>query len=270
MAQFPNTEIWLFKIEKDGKSEKLSKAINISNREGYDNQPSFSIDSKKIYYVSIHEDQQADIYSYELRSKKTEQITKTSISEYSPVENEKGTLIHSVVVEKDSAQRIHSLSVINGMPEKVIDVDSIGYYTFLNDDTLLYYKLTEPHSLRYFCEKTKEDRFLAFSPIRAFKKINRHEVIFGIKDSVKVDYYRYNFLIQKAQAYCTYPSLNEDFIYHPQLGLIKSEGTQLLRYDEQKQQWLILYDLSPFGLHKITRFAFDEKQTRLVVVDNLK
>ena len=37
-----------------------------------------------------------------------------------------------------------SLSV-TGKDVRNFDVDSIGYYTFLNKDTVVYYKLTEPH-----------------------------------------------------------------------------------------------------------------------------
>ena len=66
-CQMPNTELWLFKIENSKQGPLFSKPQNITNREGYDNQPSFSADGKKIFYVSVREDKQADIYIYDLK-----------------------------------------------------------------------------------------------------------------------------------------------------------------------------------------------------------
>jgi len=51
---------------------------------------------KKIYYVSIRDSlKQADIYCYDLKSKKTVQLTKTKVSEYSPVMSSDGKYLVS-------------------------------------------------------------------------------------------------------------------------------------------------------------------------------
>jgi len=269
-SQLPNTDLWLFKIETDKlKQLDLKDPLNITNRDGYDNQPSFSADGKRIYYVSIREDKQADIYFYDLGLKKNVAFTKTRISEYSPTLTDDGASMASVVVEADSSQRIHFINMISGLDEKKFDMDSVGYYTFLNSDTVIYYKLTNPHSLRYYVRGTNEDKWLANYPIRTFKKINRHRFIFGIKDTASVNFYTYDFLLQKAQKYADYPSINEDILWHPTLGLIKSEENKLMRFDEDSQKWLVLFDLAPFQIKKITRFVFDPKNKLLVVVNNL-
>lgn len=268
-AQMPNTDVWLFSIETPKKIQTLTKPLNLTNREGYDNQPSFSADEKKIYYVSVREDNQADIYYYDLKTKKNIQFTKTAESEYSPTLVDHGKQIASVVVESDSAQRIHFINALNGTEESKFDFDSVGYFNFLNADTTVYYKLSEPHSLRYYVKNTGEDKWLANSPIRGFKTINRHTLIYGLKDSTKVTFYKYDFLLHKAIKYCEYPSLNEDIIWHETLGLLKSEDAQLLQFDEKTQEWKLLYDLSAFGIKKITRFTFDSKNKYLLVVNNL-
>jgi len=266
-CQMPNTELWLFKIENSKQGPLFSKPQNITNREGYDNQPSFSADGKKIFYVSVREDKQADIYIYDLKSEKTVQFTKTPISEYSPEETPDGKFLSSVVVEQDSAQRIHFIDQITGIHEKRSDFDSVGYCLFLNADTCIYYKLTQPHSLRY--NAGKEDKWLCITPTRGFKTVNRHVVIYGIKDSANVTFYKYDFLLHRGEIYAEYPSINEDIVWHPIWGLIKSETTKLLRFDREKKQWLLLADLSGSGIKKITRFNFDAANKYLVVVDNL-
>lgn len=269
-AQVPNTDLWLFKIETDKLNQTILKdPLNITNREGYDNQPSFSSDGKRLYYVSIKEDKQADIYYYDMGGKLNVPFTKTKVSEYSPTLIGNGGFLASVVVEADSAQRIHYINILSGIDDNKLEMDSVGYFTFLNTDTVIYYKLTNPHSLRYYVTSTNEDKWLGNAPIRTFRTVNRHSFIYGLKDSTQVNFYKYDFLLQKASRYATYPSTNEDIVWHPLWGLIKSEEEKLLRFDELKSEWILLFDLASFDIKKITRFAFDPKTKYLVVVNNL-
>ncbi|WP_317898698.1 TolB family protein [Aurantibacillus circumpalustris] len=268
-AQLPNTDIWLFKIETDKLKQFILKdPLNITNHEGYDNQPCFSPDGKKIYYVSGKDDGQTEVFYYDIKKKKNVPVTITKTSEYSPTLIDDKTLA-SVVVESDSAQRIHFIDALSGRDTLKLEMDSIGYFTFLNSDTLVYYKLTQTHSLRYYSMRTKEDKWLANSPVRGFKAINRHKLIYGLKDSVHVTFYVYDFLLHKAYQYAEYPSVNEDIIWHPTWGLIKSEENKLMRFDEVNQTWSVLFDLSSFQIKKITRFIFDPENKCLVVVNNL-
>lgn len=268
-AQMPNTDVWLFTIETSKTGQTLTNPLNLTSREGYDNQPAFSPDEKKIFYVSVREDNQADIYYYDFKSKKNIQFTKTPESEYSPTFSPDGQQISTVVVERDSSQRIHFLNALNAADEGNLEFDSVGYTTFLNSDTLVYYKLTEPHSLRYYTKNAGDDKWLGNAPVRGFKAINRHTLIYGLKDSTSVSFYKYDFLIRKAVKYCSFNSLNEDIIWHSSLGLLKAEDAQLMRYDEHIQSWKLLFDLESFGIKKITRFIFDSKNKYLVVVNNL-
>ncbi len=269
-GQLPNTDLWLFSIKKDKEMYSIEKGENITKRQGYDNQPSFSANNKNIYYVGIYADKQADVYVYEIGAKKNIRLTKTIESEYSPVFIPSNKKINCVVVEKDSAQRIWTYDEKLGTQNKLVfDEDSVGYYNFLNADTVLYYKLTKPHSLRAHCISTGKDIWLANDPVRGFKTINRHEFIFGVKDSVKVSFYKYNTLLQKANKYCEYNSTNEDIIWHSGWGLLKSEKAAILRYDEKQSKWIALFDLTNFGIKKITRFVFDSKNKKLVITDNL-
>ncbi len=272
-AQLPNTDIWLFKLQTKKQVISIKLGKNITNRNGYDNQPSYSADSKKIYFVSIKEDKQADIYYYDLGSEKIIQLTKTLESEYSPTEMPDKKSITCVTVLKDSSQVIQQLTYHkNNTVSKTIQItntDSVGYFTFLNTDTFIYYKLTQPHSLRYYCISTNEDKWLGYQPIRGFKAINRYTLIYGLKDTAKVTFYKYDFILHKSEKYCDYHSTNEDIIWHPEWGLLKSEGLKILRFDTTKNEWQLLFDLSSYGLKKITRFNFDLKNNYLTVVDNL-
>lgn len=270
-AQMPETDIWLFKIEKKEGKYSYSKPLNITNRIGYDNQPVFSIDGKSVIYVSADSSQQTDIYQYAISKKVHTNLTKSKVSEYSPTILPGCTGFSAVAVEKDSAQRIWQFN-LDGTFNRIVheSTDSVGYHTWLNADTVIYYKLTEPHSLRVLDLKTNKDVWICDHPTRSFKKLgSSSKFIYAFKDSVSVQFRIYDPTLKESKVYATYPSTNEDFIWHQELGLIKSENTDLLRFNDQNKQWENLFNFSSVGIKKITRFVFDTRTKQLAVVSNL-
>jgi len=268
-AQLPETDLWLFKIRTEKDKMILGEGKNITSRKGYDNQPYFTPDGKNILYVSIREDNQADVYRYDLGKQQSFQLTKTKESEYSPNYTPDCKGISCVVVEADSTQRLW-LYNLDGTVKRCYNegIDSIGYYSWLSNDTLLYYKLTDPHSLRMYHENGKTDKWLCFHPTRTFKKMKGNNFIYGVKDSSQVQYRVYNPVIRRSDEFAIHKSKSEDFIWSQGLGLLKSEGTQILRYDEKTKTWPVLFDFASSGIKKITRFALDDKNKSIVIVDN--
>lgn len=271
LAQVPETDIWLFKIEKKEGKYSFSNPLNITNRAGYDNQPTFTPDGKSILYVCIDSTKQAEIYKYSISKKMAVNLTKSKVGEYSPTIIPAGNGFSSVVVEKDSSQRVWQFN-LDGTFKSIVHegTDSIGYHAWLNSDTLMYYKLTEPHSLRVLDLKSNKDIWICNHPTRAFKQIVSSSCfIYGIKDSLNTQFRIYNPALRESFFYSSYPSVNEDFIWHSELGLIKSEGSDLLKYNEQTKIWEVLFSFSSLGIKKITRFVFDAKTKQLAIVSNL-
>lgn len=265
----PDSDLWLAELDIKLPG-KIKAATNITNRPGYDNQPSFSKNGKLIYFVSVREDTQADIYANPVGSKKITQITNTKESEYSPNETTFGNYLSVLHVTLDSIQTVKllDLKTFAITNSNFSSFDSAGYYHFLNADTVLYYKLTQPHTLRYFVSSSGKDGLLCEHPTRTFKKVDRSTFIFGVKDSVSTRYFLYDVRLQKANLYASINSVNEDMIWHPQHGLLISDKATILRYNVSSGKWETLYDLSSFGIKKITRFCFDPKNKYLVVVNN--
>ncbi len=268
-AQLPETDIWLFKIKTEKQILKIVEGKNITSRKGYDNQPCFTPDDKTILYVGVYDGKQSDVYAYNLSKQMSTQLTQTKESEYSPQYTPDNTHFSCVTVEADSSQHFWIYN-LDGARNKCFNesIDSIGYYTWLSKDTLLYYKLTSPHSLLRFDNNTKEDKWICNSPSRAFKKIDGNSFIYAIKDSTQIRYRVYHTLIKRSDEFAIHKSTAEDFIWHKDLGLLKSEGALILRYDQKTGSWPTLFDLAPLGIKKITRFAFDSKTKYLAVVDN--
>lgn len=269
-CQLPETDIWLFKIKKEKDILKLAEGKNITSRKGYDNQPYFTPDDKNILYVAVYDEKQSDVYSYNLSKQISTQLTKTKESEYSPNYTPDQKYISCVTVEADSSQHFW-LYNMDGTRNRCFKdgIDSIGYYSWLSNDTLLYYKLTEPHTLLRYNNFTGSERWICNAPTRAFKKIDGNTFMYGIKDSLGIQYRIYNTPTKRSFEYAVHKKSNaEDFIWHKDLGLLKSEGQQILRYEPVTRTWVTVFDLAPFNIKKITRFTFDSKNKYLVIVDN--
>ena len=270
-AQIPDSDIWLFQLEKKDKKLIYTNPININNRIGYDNQPAFMLDGKSILYASIKESIKSDIYQYMIQSKVHKQITKTENDEFSPTVLPDGLGFSSIVVEKDSSQRVWQFNW-DGTFNKVLseEADSVAYHTWIGRDTMLYLKLTKPSTLRAINIKTNEDVWICNNPSRAFKKIGTSQnFMYAIKDSISMAFRIYNPILRESKLYATFPSVNEDFIWNSELGLIKSENSDLLRYNELTKTWDLLFSFSNLGIKKITRFVFDPKNKQLAIVSNL-
>lgn len=270
-GQLPKSEIWLFQLSKKNNQFSYSKPTNITKKEGYNNQPCFSDDGKYVYYVSSFEGKQADIYKYDILKNTHLNLTKSIESEFSPNFSPNLNYLSSVVVEKDSVQRIWEYKT-DGTFLKILHekTDSVGYYCWLNSDTLLYYKLTAPPSLRSLNVKSDEDVWICNDPARSFKKItNNSQFIYAIKDSTGLLFRIYNPVLRKSTSYAFRFGLHEDFIWHDEFGLVKSEGASLIRYSEIKGTWEELISFAHLGINNITRFVFDKNTKQLALVNDL-
>lgn len=129
-AQQLNTDIYLITLNTAKGKLTSTEPLNITNRKGYDNQPSFSNNGKRIYYSANYSGTN-DIYCYDIESGRTFTITNTpGTSEFSPTEAPEGGSILSVFIEKDSVtQRVWRINLRN-RKEKVFGAnhDSIGYF----------------------------------------------------------------------------------------------------------------------------------------------
>ena len=274
-SQMPETEVWLFEIKKDkAGAYTVQKPVNVSQRKGYDNQPSFSADSKTLYFTSdfgkagSSSVTQNDICAYSLKSKKSTTLTSTPESEFSPRPVPGSGFISAVVVEKDSSQRIQFFNAADGTYSKKLDTDSVGYYYFPNPDTVVFFKLTQPFTLLWRTIKDSAEHFLAKAPARCFQASSRHTLVYGIKDSARVVYYEYDFLLRRATKIAEHMPGSEDLFWTPDLGLLVSSGKEILRYNTQGKSWDVLFNFSSFGIKKITRFVIDRSGKFLALVDN--
>lgn len=144
----PSTDIYLAPLSRSTGALVAGTAINITQRPGYDNQPSFTPDSREILYTSTRDDGQADIYRYDMSTQTIARVTSTPESEYSPTVMPGGTRFSVIRVERDSTQRLWSFLLDGSDPKLVIEsLKPVGYHAWLDTNRLAMFVLGQPNAL---------------------------------------------------------------------------------------------------------------------------
>lgn len=125
-----DADIYLVDLSLNEQPVKVSKPVNITQRKGYDNQPSFTPDGKSLLFTSIRDDGQADIYRYDLQQQTTTPLTQTPESEYSPTVTPNRAYFSVIRVEKDQTQRLWQFPLAGtGEPTLVLEKSKpVGYH----------------------------------------------------------------------------------------------------------------------------------------------
>lgn len=144
-----NTDVYLAPLSIRNGVAVIGVPANVTNRPGYDNQPSFTRDSKAVLFTSVREDAQADIYRYDIASQQITRLTKTNPeSEYSATVMPQGDRFSVIRVERDSTQRLWSFRLDGSDPRLVIEkLKPVGYHAWIDDHRLATFVLGAPNAL---------------------------------------------------------------------------------------------------------------------------
>ena len=263
----PGTDIFVVDIVLKDSQFVCKEPLNITNRKGYDNQPSFSPDGKFILYSSIREDLQTDVYKYDLKKKENVQITKTKEDEYSPTLMSDAKHFSVVRVEPDSTQRLWSFD-LDGNNSKLINpmIDSVGYHCWLNPGELALFILTEPFTLQLCNTQNSNTKILAQNIGRSIHKKNDNSFLFTqLIDSVRwicsVDVNGNSSKLLE----CLEGS--EDFAMYSENIFLMAKGSQLFQTSIGKNNsWKLVKDFSGNGVNKINRIAISKDKKKLAFV----
>lgn len=267
-AQLPNTDIWLFDLNSVKEPYTVSNPVNITNRAGYDNQPCFSADGNSILFTSIRDGKQSDIYKYDLKTKKTTQVTNTSTtSEYSPTFMPDKMNMSVVMVEPDSVQRLWKFPLKGGMPSLVVkEIDSVGYHCWIGKDKLALCIITDPMNLIVYDIYARKTFPMSDTVGRSIHYKN--DKLFYV-DGNKI--YSYD---GKKTFVCAKEFKSEDIAFVDNSHLLLAENTDLYSgsvYTTDKQgNWQKIADLSNLNIQHITRIAVSPDKRKIAIVAETK
>lgn len=253
----PEADIYLAPLSIQNGRPVVGAPVNITHRPGYDNQPSFTPDSRAILYTSTREDGQSDIYRYDIASKQITRVTKTPESEYSATVMPGGTRFSVIRVEKDSTQRLWSFALDGSDPKVVIEtLKPVGYHAWIDANNLALFVLGRPNALVHTDLRTTKSDTLARNIGRSLLPLpDRSGFSFvrqGDSASTVVAATWPGFATRDLVAL---PRGSQDVAWLSNDGLIVGSGSSLLYWTKGATTWTSLGDFAAQGLRGITRIA---------------
>lgn len=268
----PPTDIYLLTMKVGGEQLKLTSAKNITHRDGYDNQPLFLPDGKRLLYTSIREDGQADIYRYDLHSGTTTRLTHTKESEYSPTPMPDGRHFSVVRVEADSTQRLWKFPFAGGEPALVVeDVQPVGYHAWGSADEVALYVLGNPNGLYIANIQTGKSERLIDSIGRSLHRIADRDAFSFVHKVSEKEWWIKEVTLRDHKITPLIQTLegSEDYAWTPSGTLLMGNSSTLYKWHPAKDKdWVEAADLKEYGIKAITRLAVSPLEGKLALVSS--
>jgi Tol biopolymer transport system component len=259
-AQAPSTDIFLAPIKRVRDSIVVGPAKNITSRAGYDNQPSFTADSRAILYTAVGGDAQSDIWRYDIAGKRTAQLTHTPESEYSATVMPGGRRMSVIRVERDSTQRLWSFALDGSDPQILLTaLKPVGYHAWLGPAKLVTFVLGTPATLHVIDSDGGGDTIRARDIGRALQKVpGRDAFSYTHRDSARTYSIVTQSVVGEGEAVVVKaPSDNEYHAWTPDGVLLTVTQGTLVRWNsaiDATSGWLPVADISA-GVKNISRLA---------------
>jgi hypothetical protein len=258
------TDIFLARLFDGGDSLRLSAAQNITRRPGYDNQPAFLTDGSALLYTVIDSSGQADIWRYELRTRRRSRITNTPESEYSPTVMPGSRRFSVVRVERDSTQRLWSFRLDGQDPQLVLpSIAPVGYHAWLDQFRLALYVLgtaTTPSTLHVVRRDGSEDEVRASRIGRAVQRVPAQSWYSYVQlDSTKTPWIvAQPFEGGPISRLVRLPEDNEFYAWTPDGTLLSATKGVIVRWNGvsgDEGGWQPIASAAPFAVKNITQLA---------------
>lgn len=266
----PATDIFLMSVKPRGDSLVIGPPRNLTARPGYDNQPYFAPDGRTLYFTSVREDGQADIYRLDLRTDRVTRFTQTPESEYSATVMPGGRDVAVIRVERDSTQRLWAFPVRGGEPRLLLErVKPVGYQAWIDERTVGLFGLGSPATLRVADLASGHARILLSSIGRSLQPVPGRRA-FSVTQLVAEN--RWWLVEVDAATGATRPiaPMAQDADYAVWLAdgsLLSAQGNALLRLRPGADTgWVKVAELAAPGMGRLSRLAVSRKGEWLAVV----
>lgn len=268
----PGTDIYLARLTPTA----IEQPINITNRPGYDNQPSFTPDGKGILFTR-NDGKQTDIYLYDFTSRSSEptRVTNTPESEYSPTVTPDGLSISVIRVEAgppasldpDARQRLWRFSRDGQNPAVVLEnAKPVGYHAWGPDGLLALFVLGKPNTLQVADSRTGKARIVAQNIGRSLHRIPGRDTVSVLH--IEGDVRTIKELDLKTGALTpivrAIDSPDGDYAWTPDGAILMSNGKDLMRW--AGTEWTRIADLAALGLTGASRLAVSPDARWLALV----
>ena len=267
----PNTEVFLFDLNTEKGVFELSNFKNISNNEGYDNQPSF-LNNHTILYAGTRKGQ-TDIVKYNTKYDSSIYVNHTEGSEYSPLKipGEKAT--SAIRLEKDGKQALYKYNLRNGESELLIEDIIIGYHVWYNEKILVSSVLEDSKLALYSTNLEQKKNYKFHSNIgRSLHKIPNTDLVSFInkEDDNIWEIHSVNPTTGDTKAIVATLPKAEDMCWLPNGTILMGHENKLYTFTPNKSvDWVEVATLDTYNITNITRVSVSPDGKKLAVVGEL-
>ncbi|WP_299224555.1 nuclear transport factor 2 family protein [uncultured Psychroserpens sp.] len=266
-----NIEVLAFDLDITNGSYELSNFKNLSNNEGYDNQPSF-LDDRYILFASTRNGQ-TDIAKYHLDYDSKTWLNFSEGGEYTPIKIPNKDAVSAVRLDKDGKQRLYAYSLRNGESSELIQDLVVAYYTWF-DEYIIVSAVIEGESLNLFVTNLQDGRSRKFKNNvgRSFHRIPNSNLISYIskEDPNQWQIKSLNPTTGETKVIANTIEGIEDICWLNSKTILSGKDHQLYKLTLQKDNnWKQIADLSKNGITKITRLVANNKANKLLIAGEL-
>jgi hypothetical protein len=293
----PSTEIFLATLTRNGNRLTLGSPVNITNSDGYDNQPSFTPDGASILFASGRRSDttgttapgggtpQTDIYRYDIAARQIVRVTATPESEFSPTVMPDGKRLSVVRVEANGTQRLWSFTPDGNDAALVLsEIKPVGYHAWIDQHTLALFVLGQPATLQVADIATGKAEVVAQDIGRSIQRMPGGRISFvqrgsrvanvtpvltltelsitkdNDKDQTRLRFQTSALVPPVGGATEPYP------VWLPDGTALMAHANTLSSWRPGQAAWVPIADLGSLGLKDVTRLALSPKADRLALV----
>ena len=262
-GQAPASDVYLVGLTVSDRAPAglaVAAPLNITRRTGYDNQPAFMADERAVFYTSIRDDGQADIYRYDIGTRETTRLTGAPESEYSPTMMPGGRRFSVVRVERDSAQRLWSFALDGSDPQLVLrTIKPVGYHAWLDADRVAAYVLGRPATLQVVDLRSEHADTVANDIDRSLSPIAAGSASFvqrAADGQLTLERLSINATgTPRTERVATLPAGAAFVVWTANGVAITASGSKLYTLHPKQSSWELAADLAKDGITNISRLA---------------
>jgi len=264
----PNTDVFLFDLNTKNGTFELSNMKNISNNEGYDNQPSF-LDNNTILYAGSRNGQ-TDIVKYNINYDSKIFINHTEGGEYSPLKIPGQNAVSAIRLDPDGKQFLYKYNLKNGEHEVLVDDVIIGYHVWYNNSIIVSSVLEGGGLSLYINDIKSKKSFLQQKNIgRSLHNIPNSDLISYIsKEDTNVwEIKSLNPNSGTTKTIAATIDKAEDMYWLPNGTIVMGKDNVIYTYTQNKSaDWVEVASLKNYNIKNISRLAISPDGDKIAIV----
>lgn len=279
-------DIYLLALPNGLASMKTAKPQAVSTAPGYDNQPNFSPDGKRILFAANRDDTQTEIFMFDRASGRITQVTHTAENENSPTFVPAGagpsgsfSVVQSEFDSKGARptpaiQRLWRFNADGGSPFLILrDITPIGYHAWIDADRLALYVLGaqgKPASLQVASVKTGRADVIAEGIGRSLHRIPGTQLVsFVHREGDDFIVKQLDPATKKIEPLikAVAGSTDRDMAWMPDgKTMLMSAGTKIFSWTRGAAAWADVGDVAAYRLGAVTRMAVSPTGDAVAIV----